>query len=159
MYLIQERLGNLQTDPSKHKQAQMSTSEHEWIECMYEPVMTKAFLHGRMEVIRTVQVPSVNFTKVSGPNWLLHANMPKYRGLQPFFSTPNEWTGEWPNDEMICDPRSQPPFSCSLNQTNWMNRLRLLVPSTPTNVDPNLKVMAVSAQTKVKPIQKMRQRT
>jgi len=30
MYLIQERLGNSQTDPSKHKQAQMSTIEHRW---------------------------------------------------------------------------------------------------------------------------------
>ena len=30
-----------------------------------EPVMTKAFLHGRTEVIRTVQPQSVHFTMVS----------------------------------------------------------------------------------------------
>ncbi|PPR07072.1 hypothetical protein CVT24_010973 [Panaeolus cyanescens] len=34
------------------------------IECTYEPAMTKAFLHGRTEAIRTVQPESVNFTKV-----------------------------------------------------------------------------------------------
>ncbi|KAG6852742.1 hypothetical protein C0991_009408 [Blastosporella zonata] len=32
-------------------------------ECTYEPAMTKAFLHGRTEAIRTVQPESVNFTK------------------------------------------------------------------------------------------------
>ncbi|EGO19260.1 hypothetical protein SERLADRAFT_364059 [Serpula lacrymans var. lacrymans S7.9] len=32
-------------------------------ECTYEPAMTKAFLHGRTEAIRTVQVESVEFTK------------------------------------------------------------------------------------------------
>ncbi|KAG8823583.1 hypothetical protein FRC19_003558 [Serendipita sp. 401] len=32
-------------------------------ECTYEPAMTKAFLHGRTEAIRTVQTPSVTFTK------------------------------------------------------------------------------------------------
>jgi hypothetical protein len=125
MYLIQERLGNLQT---KCRWAQMSTNEHKQIECTYEPVMTKAFLHGRTEAIRTVQVLSINFTKASGPNQLPHANVFKYRGLQPFFSTPTERTGERPNDEMIHNPRSQPPFSCSLNQTNWTNRLRVSVP-------------------------------
>ena len=34
------------------------------VECTYEPAMTKAFLHGRTEAIRTVQPESVNFTKV-----------------------------------------------------------------------------------------------
>ena len=34
------------------------------IECTYEPAMTKAFLHGRTESIRTVQPESVEFTKV-----------------------------------------------------------------------------------------------
>ncbi|KAF8577064.1 acyltransferase ChoActase/COT/CPT [Ramaria rubella] len=34
------------------------------IECTYEPAMTKAFLHGRTEAIRTVQPDSVAFTKV-----------------------------------------------------------------------------------------------
>ena len=34
------------------------------IECTYEPAMTKAFLHGRTEAIRTVQKESVEFTKV-----------------------------------------------------------------------------------------------
>ena len=34
-------------------------------ECTYEPVMTKAFLHGRTEAIRTVQPESIEFTKVS----------------------------------------------------------------------------------------------
>lgn len=34
------------------------------IECTYEPAMTKAFLHGRTEAIRTVQPASVAFTKV-----------------------------------------------------------------------------------------------
>ncbi|KZT37052.1 acyltransferase ChoActase/COT/CPT [Sistotremastrum suecicum HHB10207 ss-3] len=33
------------------------------IECTYEPAMTKAFLHGRTEAIRTVQPESVAFTK------------------------------------------------------------------------------------------------
>ncbi|KAH9948648.1 acyltransferase ChoActase/COT/CPT [Amylocystis lapponica] len=33
------------------------------IECTYEPAMTKAFLHGRTEAIRTVQPPSVDFVK------------------------------------------------------------------------------------------------
>lgn len=33
------------------------------VECTYEPAMTKAFLHGRTEAIRTVQPESVNFTK------------------------------------------------------------------------------------------------
>lgn len=32
-------------------------------ECTYEPAMTKAFLHGRTEAIRTVQPTSVTFTK------------------------------------------------------------------------------------------------
>ncbi|TFY81213.1 hypothetical protein EWM64_g2802 [Hericium alpestre] len=35
------------------------------IECTYEPAMTKAFLHGRTEAIRTVQPPSVEFVKVT----------------------------------------------------------------------------------------------
>jgi carnitine O-acetyltransferase len=35
------------------------------IECTYEPAMTKAFLHGRTEAIRTVQPESVAFVKVS----------------------------------------------------------------------------------------------
>jgi carnitine O-acetyltransferase len=34
------------------------------IECVYEPAMTKAFLHGRTEAIRSVQPESVHFTKV-----------------------------------------------------------------------------------------------
>jgi carnitine O-acetyltransferase len=34
------------------------------IECVYEPAMTKAFLHGRTEAIRSVQPESVEFTKV-----------------------------------------------------------------------------------------------
>ncbi|KAN0086309.1 Choline/Carnitine o-acyltransferase domain containing protein [Tylopilus felleus] len=34
-------------------------------ECTYEPAMTKAFLHGRTEVIRTIQPESIEFTKVS----------------------------------------------------------------------------------------------
>ncbi|KAI6044714.1 carnitine acetyl transferase [Pisolithus marmoratus] len=33
-------------------------------ECTYEPAMTKAFLHGRTEAIRTVQPHSVEFTKI-----------------------------------------------------------------------------------------------
>ncbi|KIY72039.1 acyltransferase ChoActase/COT/CPT [Cylindrobasidium torrendii FP15055 ss-10] len=33
------------------------------IECTYEPAMTKAFLHGRTEAIRTVQPESVAFTR------------------------------------------------------------------------------------------------
>ncbi|KDR82095.1 hypothetical protein GALMADRAFT_240586 [Galerina marginata CBS 339.88] len=33
------------------------------VECVYEPAMTKAFLHGRTEAIRSVQPASVNFTK------------------------------------------------------------------------------------------------
>ncbi|KAF8172114.1 acyltransferase ChoActase/COT/CPT [Pholiota molesta] len=32
-------------------------------ECVYEPAMTKAFLHGRTEAIRSTQPESVNFTK------------------------------------------------------------------------------------------------
>lgn len=34
------------------------------IECVYEPAMTKAFLHGRTEAIRSIQPPSVEFTKI-----------------------------------------------------------------------------------------------
>ncbi|TRM57146.1 acyltransferase ChoActase/COT/CPT [Schizophyllum amplum] len=34
------------------------------IECTYEPAMTKAYLHGRTEAIRTVQKESVDFTKL-----------------------------------------------------------------------------------------------
>ncbi|KIL68457.1 hypothetical protein M378DRAFT_71453 [Amanita muscaria Koide BX008] len=34
------------------------------IECVYEPAMTKAYLHGRTEAIRSVQRESVEFTKV-----------------------------------------------------------------------------------------------
>jgi len=34
------------------------------VECTYEPAMTKAYLHGRTEAIRTVQPESVDFTKV-----------------------------------------------------------------------------------------------
>lgn len=34
------------------------------IECVYEPAMTKAFLHGRTEAIRSVQSESIEFTKV-----------------------------------------------------------------------------------------------
>ncbi|KAF9265981.1 acyltransferase ChoActase/COT/CPT [Marasmius fiardii PR-910] len=34
------------------------------IECVYEPAMTKAYLHGRTEAIRSVQPESVNFTKI-----------------------------------------------------------------------------------------------
>ncbi|KAF8734289.1 hypothetical protein AX14_003458 [Amanita brunnescens Koide BX004] len=34
------------------------------IECVYEPAMTKAFLHGRTEAIRSVQRESVEFLKV-----------------------------------------------------------------------------------------------
>lgn len=34
------------------------------IECTYEPAMTKAFLHGRTEAIRSVQPESVTFVKV-----------------------------------------------------------------------------------------------
>ncbi|KAF8162700.1 acyltransferase ChoActase/COT/CPT [Crassisporium funariophilum] len=33
------------------------------VECVYEPAMTKAYLHGRTEAIRSVQPESVNFTK------------------------------------------------------------------------------------------------
>ncbi|EKM83245.1 hypothetical protein AGABI1DRAFT_111693 [Agaricus bisporus var. burnettii JB137-S8] len=33
------------------------------VECVYEPAMTKAFLHGRTEAIRSVQNESVDFTK------------------------------------------------------------------------------------------------
>ncbi|KAJ7500408.1 acyltransferase ChoActase/COT/CPT [Mycena galericulata] len=33
------------------------------IECVYEPAMTKAFLHGRTEAIRSIQPESVEFTK------------------------------------------------------------------------------------------------
>lgn len=34
------------------------------IECTYEPAMTKAFLHGRTEAIRTVQPDSAEFVRV-----------------------------------------------------------------------------------------------
>lgn len=34
------------------------------IECVYEPAMTKSFLHGRTEAIRSVQPESVEFTKI-----------------------------------------------------------------------------------------------
>ncbi|GAW03660.1 carnitine acetyl transferase [Lentinula edodes] len=34
------------------------------IECVYEPAMTKAFLHGRTEAIRSVQSESIEFTKI-----------------------------------------------------------------------------------------------
>lgn len=37
-------------------------------ETTYEPAMTKAFLHGRTEAIRTVQPWTVNFTKVLRSN-------------------------------------------------------------------------------------------
>jgi len=33
------------------------------VECVYEPAMTKSFLHGRTEAIRSVQKESVDFTK------------------------------------------------------------------------------------------------
>jgi carnitine O-acetyltransferase len=33
------------------------------VECTYEPAMTKGFLHGRTEAIRTVSEPSVNFVQ------------------------------------------------------------------------------------------------
>jgi carnitine O-acetyltransferase len=33
------------------------------VECVYEPAMTKSFLHGRTEAIRSVQPESVHFTK------------------------------------------------------------------------------------------------
>ena len=35
------------------------------IECVYEPAMTKAFLHGRTEAIHSVQPESVEFIKVA----------------------------------------------------------------------------------------------
>jgi hypothetical protein len=35
------------------------------VESTYEPAMTKAYLHGRTESIRTVQPESFNFVKVS----------------------------------------------------------------------------------------------
>ncbi|EEB91397.1 hypothetical protein MPER_10246 [Moniliophthora perniciosa FA553] len=34
------------------------------IECVYEPAMTKSFIHGRTEAIGSIQPESVNFTKV-----------------------------------------------------------------------------------------------
>src|SRR5690242_11407267 len=34
------------------------------IECTYEPAMTKAFLHGRTEAIRSVSLESVDFVKI-----------------------------------------------------------------------------------------------
>lgn len=34
------------------------------VECVYEPAMTKAFLHGRTEAVRSVQKESVEFTEV-----------------------------------------------------------------------------------------------
>jgi len=34
------------------------------IECVYEPAMTKSFLHGRTEAVRTVQKESVDFIQV-----------------------------------------------------------------------------------------------
>jgi carnitine O-acetyltransferase len=37
------------------------------IECTYEPAMTKAFLHGRTEAIRTVQAESIHFVRVRLP--------------------------------------------------------------------------------------------
>ena len=37
---------------------------HGRIECVYDPAMTKSFLHGRTEAIRTVQKESVDFIKV-----------------------------------------------------------------------------------------------
>lgn len=40
------------------------------IECTYEPAMTKAFLHGRTEAIRTVQSESIHFVKARLP-WLM----------------------------------------------------------------------------------------
>lgn len=38
------------------------------VESTYEPAMTKSFLHGRTEAIRTVQPESVAFVKVSHNN-------------------------------------------------------------------------------------------
>jgi carnitine O-acetyltransferase len=52
------------------------------IECTYEPAMTKAFLHGRTEAIRTVQKPSVHFTKASnqhGPSTPAILNAASFR--------------------------------------------------------------------------------
>jgi hypothetical protein len=40
------------------------------IECVYEPAMTKAFLHGRTEAIRSVQPESVEFIKVRHSSWI-----------------------------------------------------------------------------------------
>ena len=39
------------------------------IECVYEPAMTKSFLHGRTEAIRTVQPHTVEFIKVCPLSW------------------------------------------------------------------------------------------
>ncbi|KXN91914.1 Putative mitochondrial carnitine O-acetyltransferase [Leucoagaricus sp. SymC.cos] len=33
------------------------------VECVYEPAMTKSFLHGHTEALQSVQCESVNFTK------------------------------------------------------------------------------------------------
>lgn len=44
------------------------------VECVYEPAMTKAFLHGRTEAIRSIQPESVEFTKVWLPTSLEYAD-------------------------------------------------------------------------------------
>lgn len=41
------------------------------VESTYEPAMTKSFLHGRTEAIRTVQPESVAFVKVSQTELIL----------------------------------------------------------------------------------------
>lgn len=46
-------------------------------ECTYEPAMTKAFLHGRTEAIRTVQPEGVDFTKTFFSECLPHDKISK----------------------------------------------------------------------------------
>ena len=55
----------------------LASRKNEWgpsagrIECTYEPAMTKAFLHGRTEAIRTVQPESIHFVKARFLGWCL----------------------------------------------------------------------------------------
>lgn len=55
------------------------------VECVYEPAMTKAFLHGRTEAIRSVQPESVEFTKVlsSHPVFSIQCLMENFRHFIP----------------------------------------------------------------------------
>lgn len=61
-------------------------------ECTYEPAMTKSFLHGRTEAIRTVQKESVEFTKVRLSKSHIPTSLGSMDIVKTFFSdaTPNQ---------------------------------------------------------------------